>query len=134
MSKPADLLRWSSRTLTFRVVNVGGAYLVHQQHEDEAEDQGDADAGVQLLVAVLVLPADAQSCLRLHLRLGRVHHPGLPVAVVSACKNEIKKSGFSMQLCLNKHSFVRSRRCKHGLHSICWEIYINDELFGKIQR
>lgn len=46
---------------TFSTVHMRAAYLVHQQHEDEAEHQRHADAGVELLVAVLVFPAGTQN-------------------------------------------------------------------------
>lgn len=45
---------------TFSAVHMRAAYLVHQEHEDEAQDQRHADAGVKLLVTVLMFPASAQ--------------------------------------------------------------------------
>lgn len=64
---------------------MSAAYLVHQQHEDEAQHQGDADAGVQLLVAVLVFPRGVQSRHRFRFGLRHFGRPGPTVAVVSAC-------------------------------------------------
>lgn len=71
---------------------MSAAYLVHQQHEDEAQHQGDADAGVELLVAVLVFPRGVQSCLCFALGLRRFHHPGLTVAVVHTWRNTSKEA------------------------------------------
>lgn len=44
------------------------AYLIHQEHEDKAEDEGHADVGVQpgVVVAVLVRRRDVRRLLRLH--------------------------------------------------------------------
>lgn len=42
-------------------MHVRTADLVHQQHEDEAQDQRNADAGVKLLVGVLVFATGAQN-------------------------------------------------------------------------
>lgn len=69
---------------TFGAVHVRAAYLVHQQHEDEAQDQRNADAGVKLLVAVLVLPTGAQH--RFHFGLGLRHLCNPTVVVVSTCR------------------------------------------------
>lgn len=66
--------------LTFIVVHVRASNLVHQQHEDEAQHQRDADACVELLVAVLVAGAGHHGLVRVHLGLGDLH--GTPVAVV----------------------------------------------------
>ena len=46
--------------LTFSAVHMRAAYLVHQEHKDEAQDQRHADAGVKLLVTVLMFPTGAQ--------------------------------------------------------------------------
>lgn len=71
---------------TFSAVHMRTAYLVHQQHEDEAQHQRHADAGVKLLVTVLVFPAGGQNRFCFTLRLGHFHDTGLAVAVVSACR------------------------------------------------
>lgn len=74
-------------TLTFCAVHVRTAYLVHQQHEDKAQNQRHSDAGVQLLVAVLMFQAAAQSRVHFTLRLGHLHGPHLAVVVVCSCRN-----------------------------------------------
>lgn len=63
------------------------AYLVHQQHEDEAQDQRHSDAGVKLLVTVLVFPAGTQDSVCLTLPFGHFHDSNLAVAVVCTCRD-----------------------------------------------
>lgn len=77
----------SSVKLTLGAVHMRTAYLVHQQHKDEAQDQGHPDAGMKLLVTVLVFPAGTQGRIRFPLWLGHFHDSGLAVAVVSTCRN-----------------------------------------------
>lgn len=67
-------------------MHVRTSYLVHQQHEDEAQHQRDADAGVELLVTVLVCPAGTQGCIDFPLRLGHFHDPAVAVVMVSTCR------------------------------------------------
>ena len=69
--------------LTLGVVNVRTAYLVHQQHKHEAEDQRHSDVGVELLVAVLVFPAGTESCLHFHLCLRCFRDSNLTIAVMA---------------------------------------------------
>lgn len=80
------------------------AYLVHQEHEDEAQDQRHADAGVKLLVTVLMFPASAQGWFHLTLGLRHFHHSSLTVALVSTCRDagpERKERGSSkLRMCL----------------------------------
>lgn len=68
------------------------AYLVHKQHKDEAQDQRHSDAGVELLVTVLMFPAVAQAGLSFTLWLGHLQNPNLAVTVVSTCEYTIKHS------------------------------------------
>lgn len=56
-------------TLTFSAVHMRAAYLVHQKHEDEAQDQRHADAGMKLLMTVLMFPTGTQSRFYFTLRL-----------------------------------------------------------------
>lgn len=74
---------WASVALTVGAVDVRAADLIHQQHEDEAQHQRHADAGVQLLVAVLVLAAHFHLCFGLR----RLDDAGLAVAVVATCSD-----------------------------------------------
>lgn len=67
---------------TFSVVDMRTAYLVHEQHEDEAQDQRDADAGMELLVAVLMFPSSTKSCFSFNLRLRGFHNSNLTRTVV----------------------------------------------------
>lgn len=62
--------------------------LVHQQHEDEAQHQRDTDAGVELLVAVLVAAAGAQDCVNFPLRFGHFHDTPVAVVMVSTCRGQ----------------------------------------------
>lgn len=93
--------------LTFSAVHVRTADLVHQQHEDKAQDQRNADAGVKLLVSVLVFPTGAQN--RLHFSLGLRHlcSPTVSVILVATCggtgqihlihKCSLSKQGYARQ-------------------------------------
>ena len=86
-------------TLTFGGVHVRAADLVHQQHEDEAQDQRHPDAGVKLLVTVLVFAAGAQGGVCLALPLRHFHHAGLAMAVVRTCRQ-----GHRLKSVLLKHT------------------------------
>lgn len=71
-------------------MHVRAADLVHEQHEDEAQDQRDSDAGVKLLVAVFVFDTSAESCccFCISLCLGHLHHSGLALSVMSCIYRE----------------------------------------------
>ncbi|TNN64146.1 hypothetical protein EYF80_025644 [Liparis tanakae] len=69
------------------------ADLVHQQHEHEAQDQRHADAGVELLVAVLVFPDGAQGRVRFPLRLGHLRGADLAVVVMGIWKRRRERTG-----------------------------------------
>lgn len=73
---------------TFSVVHVRTSDLVHQQHEDEAQHQRDTDAGVELLVAVLMAATGAQDCVNFPLRLGHFHDTPVAVVMVSTCRGQ----------------------------------------------
>lgn len=70
---------------TFSAVHVRASNLVHQQHEDEAQHQRDADARVQLLVAVLVAGGGDHGLVSVHLGLRHFHGASVAVVVVFTC-------------------------------------------------
>lgn len=47
--------------LAFSIVHMGTAYLVHKKHKDEAQDQRNADAGMELLVSVFMCPTGSKN-------------------------------------------------------------------------
>lgn len=67
-------------------MHVCTADLVHEQHKDEAQNQRHADAGMKLLVTVLMFPAGTQGCFYLTLRLRHFQDAVVAVTVVSACR------------------------------------------------
>lgn len=94
--------------LTFSAVNVRTAYLVHQQHKDKAQDQRNADAGVKLLVSVLVFPTGAQNRFDFSLRLRRFCSPTVPVTLV-ATFGETSQIHLIHKCSLSKHGYARKK-------------------------
>lgn len=79
--------------LTICRVHMRAAYLIHEQHEDKAEDKGHPNVGVQpgMVVAVLVSSWDLCHLLRLH--------PVLHLArwVMLSCDRQTNTSGHTTQ-------------------------------------
>lgn len=89
------LLKDEKEGRTFIVVHVRASDLVHEQHEDEAQHQRDADARVELLVAVLVADAGNQGLVSVHLRLRHLHGTSMAVVVVFTCGRTQRRSLFT---------------------------------------
>lgn len=83
---------------TFIVVHVRASDLVYEQHEDEAQHQRDADAGVELLVAVLVASGSNQRLVGVHLRLRRLHGAPMAVVVVFTCSGTQRRTLFTRRV------------------------------------
>lgn len=94
--------------LTFSAVNVRTAYLVHQQHKDKAQDQRNADAGVKLLVSVLVFPTGAQNRFDFSLRLRHFCSPTVSVILVATCGGT-GQIHLIRKCSLSKHGYARQK-------------------------
>lgn len=93
---------------TFSVVHVRASNLVHEQHEDETQHQGDADARVQLLVAVLVAAAGDHGLVGIRLCLRHFHGASVAMVVVVTCGKEHNVSAGRLIPC---HSAAQRPTC-----------------------